>query len=333
MDRRRFLNMSWQTASAALLAGCLSKRDLSSATGTVPCSVAGKLAAGQATVADLVEMVSEASYTDFMENRLYASDGQDRNIYMETPYHNLARDFMIQHFEECGFTVTQQNFGSAPYTATNVIGTKLGSERPDEIFIVGAHYDTVNNCPGADDNASGTAGVLEAARVLGPQTFESTIKVIAFDREEGDLEGSILYVDEYGSDNVIRMLNLDMIGAWDPSSPTATIYSQFSDTMAQELDDAISQYCDGIGTDIQIKDIGCDHHPFEAVGIPGAMLLAAGGGGNNCNHQPCDSLDTPGQVHFALASELTRAVVGYLADKAVLMQSTGVIREPEEACA
>lgn len=65
----------------------------------------------------------------------------------------------------------------------NVIATKRGHKRPDEIIVVGAHYDTAGN-PGADDNASGIAGALELARMLADVPTEHTFQFVAFVNEE-----------------------------------------------------------------------------------------------------------------------------------------------------
>ena len=107
----------------------------------------------------------------------------------------------------------------------NVVATLEGSERPDDKYIIGAHYDAIIMCwncdpmstaPGADDNASGTAAVLEIARVMKKMNYvpEATIKLITFGPEEtGDPIGSEYFAEEaYNTDmNIEIMINLDMI--------------------------------------------------------------------------------------------------------------------------
>jgi len=100
----------------------------------------------------------------------------------------------------------------------NVIATLPGVGDTQEIVIIGGHYDSVtenpDSCPGADDNASGIAGVLECARVLANKQFGATIKFIAFCAEEQGLLGSAAYAQEAlaSGDDIIAMINMDMIG-------------------------------------------------------------------------------------------------------------------------
>jgi Zn-dependent M28 family amino/carboxypeptidase len=97
----------------------------------------------------------------------------------------------------------------------NVVGELTGTTTPENIYIIGGHYDHLEgDRPGGDDNASGTAGVLEAARVLSQYRFESTLRFIGFNAEEDGLEGSKDYVNNHvipNGENIVGMINLDMI--------------------------------------------------------------------------------------------------------------------------
>ena len=75
-------------------------------------------------------------------------------------------------------------------TSQNIIGIKRGTRSPNEIVVVGGHADSVSQSPGANDNASGTAAVLEAARILAAMPTARTIHFIAFGAEEIGLIGS-----------------------------------------------------------------------------------------------------------------------------------------------
>jgi Zn-dependent M28 family amino/carboxypeptidase len=102
--------------------------------------------------------------------------------------------------------------------AGNVIAEKRGKTAPEKIVILGGHYDSVSNnayfAPGADDNGTGTACVLECARVTAPYNFDFTIRFIAFGAEEQGLAGSESYVAEAYNrgDDIVAMINVDMIG-------------------------------------------------------------------------------------------------------------------------
>jgi hypothetical protein len=99
----------------------------------------------------------------------------------------------------------------------NVVCVKEGSLHPDEVVVLGAHYDSdswdIHDAPGADDNATGTAGVMEAARVMANYEFERSVIFIAFSGEEEGLVGSEAWASnaaEAGMD-IVGMVNLDML--------------------------------------------------------------------------------------------------------------------------
>jgi hypothetical protein len=105
--------------------------------------------------------------------------------------------------------------------AANVVGVRRGTSRPHRIVLVGGHFDSISpfpTAPGADDNASGTACVLECARILCRERFESTLQFAAFSAEELGLVGSNAYAAHLlaGGDTLVAMLNVDMIGYRDP---------------------------------------------------------------------------------------------------------------------
>jgi hypothetical protein len=100
----------------------------------------------------------------------------------------------------------------------NVVCTKPGTVYPDRYVVVGGHYDSLNNgnpavSPGADDNATGTACVLAAAKLMADYDFEYTLVFIAFSGEEQGLYGSEAWADQAANQglDVIGMINLDML--------------------------------------------------------------------------------------------------------------------------
>lgn len=133
----------------------------------------------------------------------------------------------------------------------NVVCVKPGAVYPDEIVVIGAHYDSINysnnaDAPGADDNASGSVAVLEAARVLRDIEFERTIVFICFSGEEEGLVGS----DAWASDaadaglDIIGMLNLDMIAyrAAGDAEDLDIIWNGASEPMADLAFEVIDAY-------------------------------------------------------------------------------------------
>ncbi len=156
--------------------------------------------------------------------RVLSSEIGARNILY---YQNLkkAADYIRREFRRIGYLPEEETFyiSTKPYQGlpfTNVVAVKEGTTEKGKIIVVGAHYDTFGEAPGADDNASGVAGVLELARLLYKENLKKTVKFVAFANEETDL----VYRDkEMGSyrfasaarargEDIEAMICLDMIG-------------------------------------------------------------------------------------------------------------------------
>lgn len=132
-----------------------------------------------------------------------------------------AEYFVAQTLGSFGYQVRFQNYMVKGRTVTNIIATRQGQVRPGEVIIVGAHYDTCFN-PGADDNASAVAGLLELARFFADKNPARTVKFIAFVNEEPPFYhtpemGSRFYTINARSsgEDIKAALILEMIGYYD----------------------------------------------------------------------------------------------------------------------
>jgi Zn-dependent M28 family amino/carboxypeptidase len=94
-----------------------------------------------------------------------------------------AAGYITASFEQMGYSVRRQAYSVQRREAANLIATATGVSRPEERVVIGAHYDTCFN-PGADDNASGIAGLLEIARALTTARHERSVEFVAFVNEE-----------------------------------------------------------------------------------------------------------------------------------------------------
>jgi len=124
-----------------------------------------------------------------------------------------AAQFIFESLQSYGYTPRYQNNSA---TNINVLAVKTGTKYPNQYFVICSHYDdmpTGTTAPGADDNASGTVGVLEAARILKNFPTEYSIIFATFDEEERGLYGSKAFVDSafFRGDSIVCALNLDMI--------------------------------------------------------------------------------------------------------------------------
>ena len=254
--------------------------------------------------------VREESYRFYLDDKLYAHAGDNRAFSLK---HDLAQANIVSLLSGFGLTVTLEPFIYASETYYNVVGTKLGTTYPDQEYLVTAHYDSVN-CPGADDNASGVALVLEAARVLTAYDSEYTIRFIAFDREEQGLYGSQAYVQAHADDDIVWVVNADMV-AYNTFADKVEIYGRsLSSTVKYALAEAVETYGEGLDATTYGDSDGSDHAPFEWAGIPACLIIERWG--NPYYHGPNDNVDTPDYIDYDFATRITRSVVGLLVDHA-----------------
>lgn len=266
------------------------------------------------------DQVSETSYRYFLgdnqgvEGILYTHAGDNRGP--NGPEHDPARDNIAAHFESYGLTVTLEPFyyGGTYY---NVVATKLGTVYPDQEYIVGGHYDSVSN-PGADDNASGVASVLEAARILSQYESDCTIRFVGFDMEEAGLVGSSAYVDDHYADDILGMISADML-AFEPGpgAGSALIYGRTaSDPIKNTLASAVTTYGQGMTPNVQGRLDASDHVPFEARGFQACLFIEGATWMNPFYHTANDNVEQAGNINYDFARRMTRVMVGYLVDNA-----------------
>jgi len=176
------------------------------------------------------------------------------------------------------YGIADVSFHDFDTNADNVVAVIPGSVFAENIVVLGGHYDSIATfssvAPGADDNASGTVAVLEAARILSGYAFENTIVFIAFASEEFGLYGSNAYArDAYNrGDNILAMLNVDMIGYLAPGDiQDVDIIAGSSSSSLRELAFwATEQYVPGFPAIPGSGVIGgsSDHASFTAYGYP-----------------------------------------------------------------
>ena len=123
---------------------------------------------------------------------------------------HVAAQYMQNQFSLWGLSASLQTFN--PSYGPNVIGELAGTTRPDDIYIITGHYDTAGSIVGCDDNASGTAAVMMAARIFSQYQFEGTVRFVAFAGEEQWMVGSQAYAAAASAagENVVAVINYDM---------------------------------------------------------------------------------------------------------------------------
>jgi hypothetical protein len=121
-----------------------------------------------------------------------------------------ARQLVRERLEALGYEVSTHETEDPRFPTVNVIAELRGTEHPDEVVVVGAHYDAYYS--GADDNSSGVAAMLEMARLAAGKRFARTVRFVGFDLEELGLVGSTRYVQSRPGEEIVASLIFDCIG-------------------------------------------------------------------------------------------------------------------------
>ena len=274
--------------------------------------------AGTAKASYAASLVDQTNYEHVHSEWLFTHEGDDR--YGLDGDHDQARDNIKYLFESYGLTTTLEPFNAFGYTWYNVVAEIPGTTRPDEIYIVGAHYDSFSfegpPAPGADDDASGVAAVLETARLLSKWPSEATIRFIAFDREEQGLYGSSWHAGMHGDENIRGMLSLDMIAYHKTLHNKASVLGHAtSNDVKFSIAAALRDY-GGLASEIGGVNDQSDHSPFEYAGFQAAFVCEYDEPINTIYHHAHDSLENPGYIDYEYALAFTRAVAGWLVDQA-----------------
>jgi len=165
----------------------------------------------------------ESLLHDHLEQHVTVLAGSigERNIWHHSAL-EAAANYIEETLHDLGYSVASQTFASRGEIVRNLEAEIIGSQWPDEIVIIGAHYDSVHGSPGANDNASGVAAMLEIARQLAATIPARTLRFVAFVNEEPpffytEQMGSLIYARRayQQGDNIVAMLSLETIGYYD----------------------------------------------------------------------------------------------------------------------
>jgi hypothetical protein len=237
-------------------------------------------------------------------NRL---DGKD------STNNELAGDYLEQQFLRLGLLAGSQRFQDR---GRNVLAIQRGVTYPDIKYIICGHYDAATlGFPGADDNASGTAGVLEAARLLSRHSFDYTIEYILWDGEERGLVGSREYARDarLQADSIAGVINLDMI-AFDSDSNSRTTL-QYNLPIGAPLVTAMQSIntAYALGLDMQPQltpTTPSDNYSFTQSGFAAFLLIEDF---NDFTPHYHKVTDRPATLTIPFFKRMTQAAVGTLA--------------------
>ncbi|MEM1514413.1 MAG: M20/M25/M40 family metallo-hydrolase [Candidatus Thermoplasmatota archaeon] len=226
-----------------------------------------------------------------------------------------AGNYILGEFQKYGVSATKYAWEYSSYKDYNIEGEIKGDE---QIFIVCAHYDSVPNSPGADDDASGVAAVLSAAKVLSKYSFEHTIRFVAFSGEEEGLLGSYEYAKEAREKNesIVGVLNADMIGYARSNAGRERVIVQetISSMWITNISINVSiKYKDIIGLKIERMQSQpySDHYSFIRFGYNATFFFEYEF--NDYYHSSEDTID---KIDLNYATRIARLIVGTLIELA-----------------
>ena len=245
---------------------------------------------------------------------------------------DMAADYIEEVLSGIGYDVSRQTFNAYGQTVSNLIAETSGARKG--AIVVGAHYDTVPGSPGADDNASGVAGMLELARLCKNDTTGENLIFAAFVNEEppcfgSDNMGSMRYAKHLRQNNaaIECMISLEMIGHYSkdeaqhyPFPAMKFFYPKTADFLAVVGDFKSSRYVSLVkrkirkNADIKVRSLiapaqvagisHSDNSSFWRYGFRAVMVTDTAYFRNRNYHQETDSIDS---LNFA---EMAKVIKG-----------------------
>jgi Zn-dependent M28 family amino/carboxypeptidase len=261
-----------------------------------------------------------------------------------------AAGYIRGNLQALGCEMSEHSFSDGGQDYVNIIATRRGNSFPEQRVIVLAHYDTVSTTPGADDNASGIALLLELATLFAPLEFERTVQFIAVNLEEhardGDLSspslrGSsalaeharsagwdidgvvVLESVAYAGDDIIQTAPA---GLPFPVPETGNFIAVIGNETSRRLVEGFVQSIERNGIPLPCLPLTVpgngemlsdsrrsDHAPFWDIGYPAVMVTDTTNFRSPHYHQPGDRLET---LNLTFAAHVCRAAGGLVIELA-----------------
>jgi hypothetical protein len=263
-------------------------------------------------------MATAARLQDFYSRYVYFRGNDAATAFLEDEYRGIPRSVVgRQYFSFEG--------PGGPKRAANVVARVEGVKYPDQQIVVGAHFDSITHgsagdpgaaAPGADDNASGAAAVLECARVLSWYAFDRTLVFVCFNAEELGLFGSEYYAGAARArdDDIRAMINLDMV-AYEPGGHfDADVYGNAASTeLAVIMSAKAAKYTAVEMTPYSSGPEYSDHASFWHNDYKAIWQFEGANDQSPHIHTPDDTVDT---LNAGFFEDMTKALVATAFDLA-----------------
>jgi hypothetical protein len=236
-------------------------------------------------------------------------------------HYGSACDFVEQQLSNLGYATSRQTISINGLQSTNVVARREGrSPAPHGAVILTAHLDSINHegtatslAPGADDDGSGSAGVIEIARALKDVRSIHDLVFSLFGGEEQGLFGSKHFVRLLSAverSRVRAVINMDMIGTLNTASPTVLLEGRaVSRVLLDGLAAAAASYTQ-LSVETSLNAANSDHVSFLDNGIPAVLTIEGGDSANDEIHTARDTLD---RLNIDLALEILRMNTAFVA--------------------
>jgi hypothetical protein len=267
------------------------------------------------------EFVDAIDRTRFMDTLTLLTKFRTRHSFSQE--YQSAAQWCLGELQTMGYNARLEEISVGTRLCHNVVAEKAGSQPPEQkkSVLLTAHLDSINShkdddlnavAPGADDNGTGSAGLMEVARVLQGLSFSHDLRLVLFGGEEQGLHGSTDYVSSLSESDRTRIkavINMDMIGGLNTEKPSVTLESSitFSD-MINDLTSAGHTYS-SLNIEVSWHYFNSDHVPFIDAGIPAVLTIE---GVDTANHFVHSSEDTIEHVSDRLAVEILRMNTAFL---------------------
>ncbi|HEU0147887.1 MAG TPA: M28 family metallopeptidase [Bradyrhizobium sp.] len=236
-----------------------------------------------------------------------------------------ACDFVDGQLAALGYVTSRQTIQVSGSPSENVIALRDGSGPASrETVLVSAHLDSINlqgniasPAPGADDDGSGSAGVIEIARALKDHQGVHDLQLVLFGGEEQGLFGSKQFVatlTEAKRAKLRAVVHMDMIASLNSASPTVLLEgAPVSQAVIDGLSAAASTYT-GLAVQTSLNPFNSDHVPFIRKNVPAVLTIEGTDDANDAIHSPRDTLD---RINFDLALEILRMNTAFVVDSLI----------------
>ena len=264
-----------------------------------------------------------------------------RNL-LDTEAISMATRYAYERLSETGLSVTFHEFSWGDNHWRNVVAEKQGLIDADEVYIVGAHLDSMPEgplAPGADDNGTGSVAVMAAAELLAPHDLAYTVRFVLFIGEEYGLFGSDAYAADCAArgENLRGVINLDMIG-YNTGEPVFDLFALSGErpgaAQSRRLAELFVQVTDAYDLDLIPRYMSIDYYPvvggsdqwsFLDRGYP-AILVSENFSDDDFNPNYHQTDDTIAGLDLDYYAELTRASIGATAHLGRILPGDGVGR-------